>query len=127
MTKGETLMEHELRYRGELLGFHPSREAAESHAREHHGYGRKPNEPRQAQHHVQDPESITIEPRRPITLFVSGNLVDSFMSREDGEVAIDRLMKNSKRGRVTRITVNLCELVAGTKPSPIPEPAAYGT
>ena len=112
-------MQHELRYRGELLGFHASREAAESHAREHHGYGRKPDEPRQAEHHAQDPEALSIEPRRPLSLFVRGNLVDTFTSRDEGNEALARIVSESGR----RISAEVCELVEGDAPSPVPDPA----
>jgi len=110
--------QHELRYRGELLGFHPSREAAEAHAREHHGYGRQSGEPRLAQHHAQDPEALSIEPRRPLSLFVRGNLVDTFTSRDAGNRAIARLVSESGK----RIPVDVCELVDGDTPAPVPDP-----
>jgi hypothetical protein len=76
----------ELRYRGDLLGHFPSEEAAYAHAREHHGLGR---EGERLAHHVEDPQSLTVEPRRRFALSCRGALVDTYHSQEDAEGARD--------------------------------------
>lgn len=74
-------MEHEIRYRGELLGFHPSKEEAEKHLAEHHtGTSGTDN---RLQHHSQTPEDFVIQPRQAFELRCRGNLVDTFSSEDE--------------------------------------------
>lgn len=88
--------EQEVRYKGELLGFHPSREAAESHVQEHHTGTTHMGEKR-LPHHVENADDITIEPRRPIELHCRGNLVDTFHTREGAEAKIVKLIEESDK------------------------------
>lgn len=83
---------HELRYRGELLGFHPSEDEAYAHAREHHGL----DVDTKKDTHVADPEALSIEPRRPVSLHVRGNLVDTFHTLEGGREAVKRMQESAK-------------------------------
>jgi hypothetical protein len=82
-------VEQEIRYRGQLLGFHPSRAAAEEHARKHHGWGRAPETSR-ADHEIEDIDNLTIEPRRPVSLLCRGALCDTFHTREDAAAHRDK-------------------------------------
>ena len=88
-------MQYELRYRGDLLGFHPSKEAAESHATKQYGYGRAKDAPRSASM-VDDPENVTIEPRRPVSLFCRGNLVETFVAEDAADAFVARHIESLK-------------------------------
>jgi|GEM_PF-3066315 len=111
-------MEFELRYRGDLLSFHGSRVAAEHHAEEHHGYGRAPGAPRGASD-VEDPESLTIEPRRPVSLFCRGNLVGTFASELDAQAfmraQIERLTAPGRTRPAPRIDEGAYAIVRGSQ------------
>lgn len=72
-----TSTEHELRYRGHLLGFHPSLEAARAHAAKHHA-------------DIVDKEQVTVEPARPVRLFCRGVLADTFLTKEDAHAALKK-------------------------------------
>ena len=65
-----TTTEYELRYRGGLLGVHPSLDAAKAHKAKHHA-------------DVEDQHELTTEPARPVRLFCRGNLVETFHDPED--------------------------------------------
>ena len=118
-------MQHELRYRGELLGFHESAEAAAAHARAEHGFGR-PQGQKRTNTQVEDPEALTIEPRRVLSLYVNGRLVDTFHTQEAGQAAVDTLIeKASERAkRRSRLIAPLPReayvLAAGDEPPPSP-------
>jgi len=107
----------ELRYRGDLLGFHPSKEAAEQHARLHHGLGVRDKE----DHHVEDEDELSIEPRRPVTLFCRGSIVDTFDTDSEATGARDDLVKES-RGSRRPLTDGDFAIVHGASPPPIEPP-----
>ena len=116
-------MEVELRYRGDLLGFHASREAAEAYAKKHHGWGRARGAPPASDAHVVDPESLTIEPRRPVSLFCRGNLVDTFGSEPDAERRIAEQIEQIKAralsmGRAALTDRAAYVIVRGTRAPP---------
>jgi hypothetical protein len=59
----------ELRYRGQLLGFHDGEDVARAHVEAHHAG-------------IEDKDSLIIEPRRPVELYCRGTLVDTFHTVE---------------------------------------------
>jgi hypothetical protein len=83
----------ELRYRGDLLGFHDSEALAREHAAKHHA-------------DVEDQASLTVEARRPFALVCNGNLVDTFLSASDAEKFIAARLASIRlaavRARMTR-------------------------
>jgi hypothetical protein len=71
----------ELRQRGWLLGFHADEAAARTHLAAHY-----------ADH--EDQASFTIEPRRPVSLYCRGTLVDTCHSLDD---AADAMMRRATK------------------------------
>lgn len=67
-------MSVELRYRGDLLGRYSDATSASAIARDHLGLGVAEKK----DHHVEDEDSITIEPARSFELYQHGRLVDTF-------------------------------------------------
>jgi len=120
----EEPMEYELRYRGDLLGIHPSQAAAEAHAQTHHGYGRSTDRVRKPTE-VEDPERLTIEPRRPVSVFCNGDLLSTFLSESDAERAIEARIAHVRalRPRFARLLSRASfAVVQGSGPPPAPDP-----
>lgn len=120
-------MRHELRYRGQLLGFHASREAAEAHAKEHHGWGRAEGAPR-PDHHIEDIHELTIEEARPVHLYCRGNLVDTYLTAQGAHAAKAKLAAEGDAdawGIVDTRTEDVAQALAELYPAPEAEPQQH--
>lgn len=67
---------------------------------------------------------LVVAPRRPVSLFCRGNLVDTFASEADATKRRDELVEESaaRRGR-GGLKAEHFEVVRGKAPAPQPEPA----
>jgi hypothetical protein len=83
------MAEHEVRFRGELLGHFPSKEHAESHAQKHF---------------AEQSADLSIEPRRAVELRCRGNLVDTFHTREGAEAAREKLATERAPAKVWTVS-----------------------
>lgn len=93
-----TTTETELRYRGGLLGIHPTLAAANDHKAKHHA-------------DIEDQSELTTEPARPVRLFCRGNLVETFLTTEGAQAYVARhVLKNRRAPAAAWLAVDTTKL-----------------
>lgn len=104
---------YELRFRGELLGFHPDEGSAHDHLSKHY-----------KEHFLSGMEDdFTVTPRRAHSLYCRGSLVDTFDSSADAEKHAAALVKKSVERPIRGVAPLTEGDFAVTSGSPPPVPA----